>query len=203
MLAADVQYFVLGRWRRHSDHSDIAVPPGRNAPRRPPFMSKSTTATRSASAHVHRPAVFEELSARLETVEPTSVADDELVATAEAFWAVLEETIAVLEETVDVIGTIDVEALREAVDADELPDTIDTDRLADAIEHGDADGAIETIGAIDLTELLEAVDLLALWRSVDLPAMLREGGELKIEIDALEAAIDALPDGEEEGEVLE
>lgn len=161
-----------------------------------------TTRIRSTSAPVHRPPVFEELSARLETIGPESATDEEVLTAAEALWAVLEETIDVLEEAADVIGTVDVGALREAVDADELPDAIDADRLAAAIEHGDADGAIETVKAIDPAELLEAVDLLALWRSVDLPAMLREGGDLETEIDALEAALDALS-GEGESEVFE
>lgn len=163
-------------------------------------MSNSTTLPRSTSASARYPEAFEELSARLRTIEPAGVVGDEHVAAAEVLWIVVEGTIAVLEETVDVVETIDFEALLAAIDTDELPDAIDVERLAAAIERGDSDGAIETI---DPAELLEAIDLLALWRSVDLPALLKEGGELKTEIGALEASLVALSDGEDESEPFE
>jgi hypothetical protein len=140
--------------------------------------------------------VFEELSARLETIEPTS-ADDELVATAEALWAVVEETIDVLEEAIDVLDTVDIETLPEAVDADKLPDAIDVDRLPAAIDRRDP------FEAVDPAALHEAVDLLKLWRSVNLSAFRMEGAELEAEIDALEAALDQLLGEDDESEDAE
>ncbi|AGB37850.1 hypothetical protein [Natronococcus occultus] len=96
--------------------------------------------------------------------------DDRVASTAAELWDVVAE----LE---DVLETVDLERLPEAVDAAALPDVLELERLSEAIRERDPDLAL------DLDALRRAIELRELWNAVDLAEFGRESEQLRNELE--------------------
>lgn len=108
--------------------------------------------------------------------------DDDLLATAGDLWRVLDELL-------DVLGTLDLEELPDAVHVEELPDAVEVENVPEGLTEEDEP-------VIDLSAVREAVELRDLWRAVDLTELREEKRELQ---DALE---EATGDGGDDGDGL-
>lgn len=107
--------------------------------------------------------------------------DEELIETAEELWEIVDEA-------EDVLDTLDLEEVPDAIDLDELSDAIDVEEVPEAI-------ADDEVGeAIDLSELREAVEFRELWEAADISELREEKAELEGEVD------DVTGDGDGENE---
>lgn len=97
-------------------------------------------------------------------------ADETLAATAAELWDVVAE----LE---DVLETVDLERLPDAVDGEAIPDVLDLERLPEAIRERDP------VLALDLDALRRAIELRELWNAVDLVDFGQESDELRAELE--------------------
>lgn len=100
----------------------------------------------------------------------------------------LDDVEDVLDEAEDVLSTMDLSELIQAVDWAALPDAVDAAALPDAVGDGDVGDAI------DARALLSAVDLTALFDNVDEREFWREKRQLDDEVE------DVTGEGEEGGD---
>ncbi|MFU8868991.1 hypothetical protein [Natronococcus sp.] len=117
--------------------------------------------------------LFDRLANALEELL-RSVAED---ATDETLATTAAELWDVVTEFEDVIETVDLERLPDAVDGAALPDVLDLERLPDAVR--DRDPKL----ALDLDALRRAIELRELWNTVDLVDFGRESEELRAELE--------------------
>ena len=96
--------------------------------------------------------------------------DEALASTAAELWDVVAEF-------EDVLETVDLERLPDAVDGEALPDVLDLERLSEAIRERDPKLAL------DLDTLRRAIELRELWNAVDLADFGRESDELRSELE--------------------
>lgn len=112
------------------------------------------------------------LSTRLETAlerlqDAFSSAEsfEDVTATAENLWTVIDEA-------EDVLAGFDAESFGNTVDVGKLPDVIEFEDVPDAVESGDP------TAAIDAKELVKAINFREFWSSEEMQAMWKEGKEL-------------------------
>lgn len=117
--------------------------------------------------------LFDRLATALEKLL-RSVAED---ATDETLATTAAELWDVVAEFEDVLETVDLERLSDAVDGAALPDVLDLERLPDAVR--DRDPKL----ALDLDALRRAIELRELWNAVDLVDFGRESDELGTELE--------------------
>jgi hypothetical protein len=117
--------------------------------------------------------LFDRLANALEELlravaEETS--DETLAATAAELWDVVAEF-------EDVVDTVDLERLPDAIDGEAAVDVLDLEGLSEAIRERDPKLAL------DLDALRRAIELRELWNAVDLADFGRESGELRAELE--------------------
>lgn len=111
--------------------------------------------------------------------------DDEL----EEIIEDLGNVVAVLDEAEDVLETLDLADLPEAIDFEEVLEAIEVGEIPEFL----ADDERDVGDVVDLRQLFRAVNLLELWSSTDLREFWHEKGEF-------DEAVDGLTDEAEESE---
>ena len=99
----------------------------------------------------------------------------------------VEDLITVVEEIEELLETVDLTDLPDAVDLSELPDAIEASEVPDAIAEGDPGGAVK------YRKLLQVVELGELWDTVNVREFWRNKREL-------DDATDDVTDDEDEDE---
>jgi hypothetical protein len=131
---------------------------------------------------------LERLTERLASGSEQLLRAIETDASDETLASAATELREVIEEFEDLLETIDLERLPDAVEVSALPELLDLEELPDAIREGDPDAAL------DLRALRRAIKLRELWNVVDLVDFTRESREFKSELedvigpDALESS---------------
>lgn len=116
----------------------------------------------------------------LENDELESVVDD------------VDALVRVAQETAELIESLDLADLPEAVDGDELLEAIETGEIPDALADEDT-GAGDVV---DFTQVFKALDLMNAWNAADL-------GDIWEEKRELDDAVDDLADDSEDASMVE
>jgi hypothetical protein len=80
----------------------------------------------------------------------------------------VEDLITVVEEIEELLETVDLTDLPDAVDLSELPDAIEASEVPDAIAEGDPGGAVKyrkLLQVVELGELWDTVNVREFWRN--------------------------------------